>query len=319
MQISAAERRAIGLTIAGEIDPRMSPYSDPNTAIEAANILATIENRYQKNTPRAFGKAKAKSYTTRADVAKQPSQYSTWNDAKSRKTAKDNYAKFGPQIDKVIDGYYDGSVKPSVPQATHYYSPKAMAQTQGKKAPAWAGKMTDVAQQGAHVFGTIESRRAAQKLPDTGPVPTPADPVRMALANTPPRGLLGPQAPAPAALGLLGTPPAIGAAKALATMASAPAARTIAPAPSTVPVQRAAPISAAVTPNAIAATPATSPAVARAASVGLLSPTQEANLADRLGAPEQAVANRGLLGSPKLAPGTMLTANSMVAHLLSYP
>lgn len=325
MPISAEERRAIGLTLAGEIDPRMSPYSDPTTAVEAANILATIENRFQANTPRAFGKAKAKSYATRVDVAKQPKQYSTWNQAESRAVAKANYSKFGPEIDGIVDGFYNGTVKPSVPDATHYYSPSAMAATEGKKAPGWAKSMKGVVQQGAHVFGTIEGARKAKSLPEVGPVPTPADPVRMAMAAAPrglldatpaapvqAAGLLARPAPSPA-LGLLGPPqPAVGASAALAQMAAAsPATQSL----SSIPAR---PVSAVATPNRVAsvATPVASslaPSMARAAPAGLLSSAQESNLADRLGAPEQALEGQPKATPARLAPGTMLTANAMVA------
>ena len=156
-RLSSQEKYDIALTLAGEIDPRLSPWSDPKTRTEAANIIATIENRFDIGTPRAFGASKTKNYGSRSDVVKQNSQYSTWNDARSRATARANYTRFKDEIDKVVEDFEKGKVAPTRPDATHYYAPEAMKALTGRPNPAWAPSLDSRMRQGAHVFGAMPS------------------------------------------------------------------------------------------------------------------------------------------------------------------
>ncbi|MDY8111128.1 cell wall hydrolase [Fulvimarina sp. 2208YS6-2-32] len=173
-QLTASEKYDLGLTLAGEIDQRYSPWGAPETTEEAANILGVIENRYQAQTPKAFGRANKAKYDDRTDVVRQPMQFSTWNDADRRATARANYQGSKKAIDAVVEGYARGDIQPTVPDATHYYSPDGMlAESRGKRsAPTWGGKMVGVERIGPHVFGRIPGIKVPD-VPQIANVPIP--------------------------------------------------------------------------------------------------------------------------------------------------
>ena len=72
-RLSSQEKYDIALTLAGEIDPRLSPWSDPKTRTEAANIIATIENRFDIGTPRAAAAIEAQMAGVSSSVDRRPS------------------------------------------------------------------------------------------------------------------------------------------------------------------------------------------------------------------------------------------------------
>lgn len=61
---SEQEKRNLALTIAGEIHPGMAKYGTELAREEIANILASIENRYDLGG--------SHKYATRSDVVKAP-------------------------------------------------------------------------------------------------------------------------------------------------------------------------------------------------------------------------------------------------------
>lgn len=163
------EVKTIGLTIAGEIDPRYSPYGEELTAQEIAAILGVIDNRSKLRR------------MTRKDVVLEPSQFSTWNDARSRNTAVQNYAKHGNEIHKTMRAYYADHLKSPVPYAVNYYSPSGMRTISkgARSAPKWAADLAEVWKIGPHVFGV--SRQDLDRLrPVPTPTPRPPSPAELA-------------------------------------------------------------------------------------------------------------------------------------------
>ncbi|MCD1644144.1 hypothetical protein [Aurantimonas coralicida] len=171
-ELSSQEAYDLALTLAGEIDPGYSKWGEPKTATEAANILATIENRYQIGRPRSFGRSQTLNYDNRSDVVKQTSQYSTWNDAPSRATARANYNRNRDVIDDTVKSYFDGELAPSYPDATHYWSPPGMrAITNNRRsAPAWAPSLQDHRATGPHTFAVDQDLFAGAHRPVSAPV-----------------------------------------------------------------------------------------------------------------------------------------------------
>jgi hypothetical protein len=165
--LTAQERRDLALTIAGEIDPRLTPYGTPESAQEIAAILGTIENRY------ALGYFR---HGSRSDVVKAPKQYSTWNDAEGRRVARDNYDAYKEHIDRAVNEYADGYLKSPAPGATHYWAPRAMQALTGSPDPYWARDIAVRAPVGAHIFGayagTPERLAHAYDWMRSPPVPT---------------------------------------------------------------------------------------------------------------------------------------------------
>lgn len=189
-KLSAQEAYDLALTLAGEIHPGLSKWGKPDTATEAANILATIENRYQIGRPRSFGQSRTLNYDDRSDVVKQTSQYSTWNGPAERATARANYGRYKDVIDDTVQSYYDGELAPSYPDATHYWSPPGMrAITDNRRSePTWASSLQDHRATGPHTFAIDPGlyrdtpRPMSAPLgqvdqialtPINGPVPTP--------------------------------------------------------------------------------------------------------------------------------------------------
>lgn len=230
-KLSAQEAYDLALTLAGEIDPRYSKWGDPKTATEAANILATVENRYQIGRPRAFGRSQTLNYDDRSDVVQQTSQYSTWNAPKDRAIARANYGRYKDTIDDTVQSYYDGELAPSYPDATHYWSPEGMRAIQGVSQPYWADSVQDHRIEGPHTFAIQPSlyrdtpRPMSAPLgqvdqialtPINGPVPTPRPDQSRMVASLPaapagqvqrsalpdlPRPAPAPEVPSPAASG----------------------------------------------------------------------------------------------------------------------
>lgn len=176
--LSAQDRRNLGLTIAGEIHPGLSPYGTAKNRNEIAGILGVVSNRFSINKPGVFGKtaqAARNAYRTITDVVKQPSQFSTWNTVRDRNIAKANYAKYSTQINAAIDDFLNGTLASPVPDATHYWSPQGMMNIAGVRAPSWANRIDDQTEIGAHVFGTAKSLVDDLEMARKGvPTPTPA-------------------------------------------------------------------------------------------------------------------------------------------------
>lgn len=115
-------------------------------------------------------------YGTFSDVVKAPKQYSTWNNADSRRIARENYQNFKEHIDKAIEAYAGGYLKSPAPGATHYWAPRAMEAMTGSPNPYWAPDLvkpwTSV---GAHIFGaypgTPEKLAVARDWMRSPPVP----------------------------------------------------------------------------------------------------------------------------------------------------
>ena len=123
--LSQQERHDIALTIAGEIDPRITHYGTATVRREMASILGVIENR------------SALRKKSLSEIVHQPSQFSTWNTKKGRRNARNNYAKYGVEIDAAVDDYFAGYLRSPVHNATHYWAPKAMLALTGSPEPYW--------------------------------------------------------------------------------------------------------------------------------------------------------------------------------------
>lgn len=149
------EAEAIGLTIAGEIDPRpsFSPYDKPVTAQEVAAILGVIDNRVDLEGG------------TRKDVALRSGQFSTWNDARRRNNAKQNYAQHQGIINHLQRLHAAGKLDNPAPFADHYWSPKGIhAESKGKRTePEWAPDIVNRVTVGSHIFGTRKDRVEAAR------------------------------------------------------------------------------------------------------------------------------------------------------------
>ena len=154
---SSQEISDIALTIAGEIDPRHSPYGTSANRREIANILATIENRFAINVPRAFGASDTNQFEDRSAVVKQTAQYSTWNDERGRSVARTNLQKYNKEIRSAIKEFYHGRLEPTAPLATHYWAPSTMKVLYGKENPNWANSIVHRRKEGPHVFGTAKN------------------------------------------------------------------------------------------------------------------------------------------------------------------
>ena len=103
-KLTDAERRDIALTIAGEIDPRLTPYGTYENRREIAAILGIIENR---------SALRGKSLN---EVIHQEKQFSTWNDDDKKRIAADQYANHNKDIYKAIDDYFSGYLRITGPE-----------------------------------------------------------------------------------------------------------------------------------------------------------------------------------------------------------
>lgn len=155
MSISKDDISVLKLTIAGEIDPRMSPYEGRKNLVEIGNILSTIENRYRSNTPARFGSTKLldtsgndagtiSKYATISNVCLQKFQYSTWNTSASRKIAATNEKKFRKEIKAALEAYLAGDISLTAPSATHYHAYYVT--------PSWAASLVRLVRTGPHIF-----------------------------------------------------------------------------------------------------------------------------------------------------------------------
>lgn len=149
--ISAKDRMNVALTIAGEIDPRLSPYGQPETTQEIANILETI-------TTRADLGGKSLTNIVKQHNAGNIFQYSTWNKDKTGQ-ATAAYAKHGKAIDAAVEGYFNGTIQPTVKGLTNYHAyymePKS----------GWNKRMDFAGRTGAHKF-YIDKNYKNQALPN---------------------------------------------------------------------------------------------------------------------------------------------------------
>lgn len=183
------EAEAIGLTIAGEIDPRFSPYDKPLTAQEVAAILGVIDNRVDLDGG------------TRRDVALRSGQFSTWNDARRRNNARQNHAKYQGRINQLQRLHAAGKLESPARFADHYWSPKGVyADSKGKRTePVWAPDIINRVTVGSHIFGTrkdrLEAARQASLLRGVEippPAPRPLAPAEQAYVDYGRSRLLGP-------------------------------------------------------------------------------------------------------------------------------
>lgn len=174
------EAELLALTIAGEIDPRESPYDKPLTAQEVAAILGVIDNRVDLDRQ------------SRKDVVLRHGQFSTWGNADRRNTASQNHARYKSEINKLMRLYAARKLENPARFADHYWSPKGMLnETHGERSePEWAPKIGNRVTIGPHVFGTskknFEAARQASflrgvKIPP--PTPRPLSPAEEAYRN----------------------------------------------------------------------------------------------------------------------------------------
>ena len=207
MPLTEREREVLAQTIAGEIDPRYSPYDDPRILEEIASILEVVETRYNRQSPITFGDTrmrdeagrlggKVSGYRDRADVALQNKQFSTWNDPDKRGVAKRNLDRFGNVINRAIDGFYNGVIQPVARNITHYHADYV--------SPKWSRNLKTAGVSGPHIFYT-DGKRPAPVAPTPIARPTQAAPLGMIeVADLPPLQ----QSPAPLT-GLPDLPPAM--------------------------------------------------------------------------------------------------------------
>lgn len=177
-RLTPADIRNLALTIAGEIDSRTkyggAPYGTPKSRQEIANILQTIDNRARDRG------------LTPSQTVRQRSQYSTWNDANAKRVARNNLAKFEPDILSAMNDYYTGTLKPSNTRIDHYYASKGASKI---NAPSWTSRLEPLAQSNQHLFlappvdtasldASREMQTANARLGQRPTIPSPA------IANT---------------------------------------------------------------------------------------------------------------------------------------
>jgi hypothetical protein len=131
---SPSDKRAMAMTLAGEIDPRYTDLNDPLGQREAFGILSTMENRVNK-------------YGSVVDAITAPKQYSTWNDEEAANVARQNYAANAGLFDSIVDNYVSDPTKRS--GFTSYYNPSIAN-------PGWGPTMTQTEDIGPHRFGAVE-------------------------------------------------------------------------------------------------------------------------------------------------------------------
>jgi hypothetical protein len=137
------ELRDLAMTLAGEIDQRRSPITDPQTRIEAANILATVVNRFSTDEPRRFGPSPIENYGSYSDVVRNARQYNAWM-GQHVGTTQRNYDANRNFWDGAVKDFFAGDLQPSAPNATHYHADFVQ--------PSWSRSIDRVAQAGPHVF-----------------------------------------------------------------------------------------------------------------------------------------------------------------------
>lgn len=131
------------MTLAGEIDQRRSPLSRPETRIEAANILATVVNRFSTDEPMRFGRSQVRNYSDYSDVVRNAGQYNAWMGAHVPTTQR-NYDANKDFWDSAVRDFFSGELQPSAPNATHYHADFI--------SPSWSRSIDRVAQAGPHIF-----------------------------------------------------------------------------------------------------------------------------------------------------------------------
>lgn len=146
---SADDRKAMAMTLAGEIDPSKTKIGTEDFTNEAHAITSTIDNRVDK-------------YGSVAGVLGSPKQYSTWNNTAAANTAINNYNKNPEAYDNAVRSYYaDDKNKLGF---TNYHASYVN--------PGWSKDMKDVQAVGAHIFGTLPGYApAAPQTPEVGPTP----------------------------------------------------------------------------------------------------------------------------------------------------
>lgn len=142
------ELRDLAMTLAGEIDQRRSPISDPQTRVEAANILATVVNRFSTDEPRRFGRSQVRNYDSYSDVVRNAGQYNAWM-GQHVSTTRRNYDANRDFWDSAVKDFFSGELQPSAPNATHYHADFV--------SPDWAREYDPVAQAGPHIFYNDEA------------------------------------------------------------------------------------------------------------------------------------------------------------------
>ena len=93
-----------------------------------------------------------------------------------KRNAADQYADHNKDIYKAIDDYFSGYLESPVPNATHYWAPKAMMETTGSPDPSWGSSVQHKTRVGAHVFGHMQGEpmalvKARNRIDP--PIPTP--------------------------------------------------------------------------------------------------------------------------------------------------
>ncbi|MFN3169302.1 MAG: D-Ala-D-Ala carboxypeptidase family metallohydrolase [Hyphomicrobiales bacterium] len=137
------ELRDLAMTLAGEIDQRRSPLTEPQTRIEAANILATVVNRFSTDEPMRFGRSQVRSYDSYSDVVRNAGQYNAWM-GQHVDTSRRNYDANRDYWEGAVKDFFSGELQPSAPNATHYHADFIT--------PPWSRSIERVAQAGPHIF-----------------------------------------------------------------------------------------------------------------------------------------------------------------------
>lgn len=130
---SDMEKRLMGATLAGEIDPRYTDLSTPEGIAEARGIMSTMENRVGK-------------YGTMKDTLLAPAQYSTWNTDSAARTAINNYKANPAMYDKIVNDFF--ADPKSNTGFTHYYNASLVS-------PEWGAKLQKTTDIGPHRFGML--------------------------------------------------------------------------------------------------------------------------------------------------------------------
>lgn len=163
--VTPEEREALALTLAGEIDSRLSPLDSDEGRRNAANILASIENRFGSQRAGSFGKNV--DYTDRRDVVYQPKQFSTFNDDYGKRIAEGNFALAPDTFRGFVDDFYSGKLRPDDYSITHYVNPSIAK-------PSWTNVMDEKANVGGHsflsndIYGNIIGNRMSDVYGDLG-------------------------------------------------------------------------------------------------------------------------------------------------------
>lgn len=177
------ELRDLAMTLAGEIDPSKSPYNDPQTRTEAANILAVVINRYSMGRPTMIGGYDVEEFNSYSDVVLTPEQFNAWSSSDIDRT-RQNYSANTDFFHNIVLDFFDGELRPTFPDATHYHADHVN--------PRWATNLRKtenglLGSTGPHIFysdvewtgrriGTARpSYERAASIPPPNPIPRPDD------------------------------------------------------------------------------------------------------------------------------------------------